>query len=74
MLEYTVEQGSKADGQLIKDIGFGKKFLVGAMVRNGQKAVIARGEIMLREGDHLVVFAKYDDIDTVSKYFCSPAA
>ena len=74
VLEYTVEQGSKADGQLIKDIGFGKKFLVGAMVRNGQKAVIARGEIMLREGDHLVVFAKYDDIDTVSKYFCSPAA
>lgn len=74
VLEYTVEPGSKADGQFIKDIGFDRKFLVGAVVRNGQEALIARGDIMLRESDHLVVFVKYDDIDKVSKYFCSPTA
>ena len=74
VLEYTVEQGSKADGQFIKDIGFGRKFLVGAVVRGGREAHIARGDILLREGDRLVVFAKYDDIDKVSKYFCSPTA
>ena len=74
VLEYKVEQGSKADGQMIKDIGFGRKFLVGAVVRNGKEAHIARGDIMLREGDRLVVFVKYDDIDKVSKYFCAPVA
>ena len=74
VLEYTVEQGSKADGQLIRDIGFGRKFLVGAVVKNGKEAHIARGDIMLGEGDHLVVFVKYDDIDKVSKYFRAPVA
>lgn len=74
VLEYTVEQGSKADGQLIRDIGFGRKFLVGAVVKDGKEAHIARGDIMLSEGDRLVVFVKYDDIDKVSKYFRAPAA
>lgn len=74
VLEYTVEQGSKADGQMIRDIGFGRKFLVGAVVKDGKEAHIARGDIMLSEGDRLVVFVKYDDIDKVSKYFRAPAA
>lgn len=74
VLEYTVEQGSKADGQLIRNIGFGRKFLVGAVVKDGKEAHIARGDIMLSEGDRLVVFVKYDDIDKVSKYFRAPAA
>ena len=74
VLEYTVKSGSKADGQQIKDIGFGKKFLVAAVVRNGQEAFIARGDTLLGESDQLVVFAKYDDIEKVSKYFSSPTA
>ena len=72
VLEFTVEPGSKVINKTIADVGFKKKFLIGAVIRKtGGKtlASIARGDTTFKEGDNLVVFARHDDIDEVGSYF-----
>lgn len=56
VLEMQVKEGSLADGSLIAELRLPKDVLVGAVVRDG-KAQIARGRSVLRDRDHVVVFA-----------------
>jgi len=74
VLEFTVDPNSKVVDKSIAEVGFNKKYLIGAVIRqtNGKPtAFIARGETVFRVDDHLIVFAKHDDIDEVGKYFCA---
>ena len=76
VLEFTVEPGCQVVDRLISEAGLDKKYLVGAVIRKPKKKgrpipMIARGNTVLREDDHLLVFAKHDDIDEVGKYFCA---
>ena len=76
VLEFTVEPGSQVVDRAISEAGLDKKYLIGAVIRKPAKKgqpipMIARGDTVLREDDHLLVFAKHDDIDEVGKYFCA---
>lgn len=74
VLEFAVEPGSKVIDRSIAEVGFKKKFLIGAVIRQiGGKgktvASIARGDTVFKEGDKLVVFVRHDDADEVGHYF-----
>jgi trk system potassium uptake protein len=56
VLELEVRGASRADGAVVAELRLPKDVLIGAIVRDG-KAQIARGRSVLRERDHVVIFA-----------------
>lgn len=68
VVELEVAAGSRADGSAIRDLGLPKEVLIGAFVRDG-KAQIGRGHSALRERDHVVVFVRPRDVETVRRLF-----
>ncbi len=68
ILEYTVPKGAKITKKEIKDLKFPKKAIIGGIVRNNE-GFIAKGDLQIKEGDKVVLFALPEAIDKVSKYF-----
>lgn len=68
VIELEVAEGSRADGQVIRDLDLPKDVLVGAVVRDG-KPRICRGHSDLRASDHVVVFVRPPNVDAVRQIF-----
>ena len=66
LLEFEIHSGSRADGSSICDLGLPRDVLIAAVVRDG-RAQIARGRTELRKGDHVIVMAEPESVDTVAK-------
>lgn len=54
--EVEIRFGSAADGSRIAELELPDDLLIGAVIRNGEGPVIARGATELEAGDHVVVF------------------
>lgn len=67
--EIEVEAGSRADGAKISELHLPHNILVGAVISPGQEAEIVRGKTILRAGDHIVVFARPDDLAAAKTFF-----
>jgi trk system potassium uptake protein TrkA len=68
VLELVVGEGSPADGAAVAELRLPKDVLIGAVVRDGN-AQIARGRSVLRDRDHVVVFAMPHVVDDVRRVF-----
>ena len=66
MLEFELHSNAHADGQQITDLHLPRDTLISAIVRDG-KAQIARGRTTLRKGDHVIVIAEPESVDTVAR-------
>lgn len=67
--EWIIGAGSKADGAIVADLPLPKNILIGAVVRDGGEALIARGRTELRAGDHLIVFGRPNALAAVKPVF-----
>ncbi|MFT7598240.1 MAG: trk system potassium uptake protein TrkA [Acidimicrobiales bacterium] len=67
--EIEIEPGSRADGSVVSGLGLPHNILIGAVIRPGASAEIVRGKTILRAGDHIVVFARPDDLAVVKEFF-----
>jgi trk system potassium uptake protein TrkA len=68
VIELEVKDGSAADGTFVKALGLPKDALIGAIVRDG-KSQIGRGRSELRERDHVVLFVRPENVDSVRQLF-----
>jgi trk system potassium uptake protein TrkA len=68
VIELEVGPGSAADGATIQTLGLPKNVLVGAFVRDG-KPRIGRGRSQLRLRDHVVMFARPEEVEGVRRLF-----
>ena len=66
LLQFELHSGSQADGQTIADLKLPRDVLIAAIVRDG-RSQIARGRTTLRKGDHVIVIAEPDSVDTVAR-------
>jgi len=69
--ELEVEIGSEAAAKTLKELGLPKEALVGAYVREGV-ARIGRGTSQLLPGDHVLLIARPEKIDTLREFFLAP--
>ena len=65
VLELEVPPGSKLVGRTLKDAGFPRGCVVGAIAREDGEIVIPRGEDDIRASDNLVLFVLNEVIDKV---------
>ena len=56
IMEVLVSYKSSIVNKALKDIGFPKKAIIGAIVRLGD-VIIPKGEDVIKEGDKLIIFA-----------------
>lgn len=68
VVEVEVARGSAADGAAIWDLGLPRDVLIGAFVRDG-KPQIGRGRSQLRQRDHVVIFLRPENVDSVRSFF-----
>jgi len=68
--ELEVEEGSEAAISTLRDLGLPKEALVGAYVRDGVPC-IGRGTSQLMAGDHVLLIARPDKIDSFRNFFLS---
>ena len=66
--ELEVEADSLAASKTLKELGFPKEALVGAYVREGE-ARIGRGTSQLLPGDHVLLIARPEKIDSLREFF-----
>ncbi len=67
--ELEIEAGSRADGARVADLHLPKQVLLGAVSRDGKPGSIVRGDTVLAAGDHVVVFARADDLIDARRFF-----
>lgn len=60
IVEVTVNGGSKADGHALKDLPIPQDTVLIAIQR-GAENIVARGETILKGGDHVLVYTKTTD-------------
>ena len=66
MLEFELHAGCSAEEQSIADLKLPRDVLITAIVREG-RSQIARGRTVLRKGDHVIVVAEPESVDTVAR-------
>jgi len=66
--ELEVEADSLAASKTLKELGFPKEALVGAYIREGE-ARIGRGTSQLLPGDHVLLIARPEKIDSLREFF-----
>lgn len=67
--EIEIEPGCRADGGQVSELHLPHNILIGAVIRPGASAEIVRGKTILRAGDHVVVFARPDDLAVAKAFF-----
>jgi len=68
ILEFEVKATSKVNGQIIRELEFPRKAIIGGIVRNG-KGNIALGDFRIEEGDRVVVCCLPDSISKIERLF-----
>ena len=66
--EFTVSAEAKCTKKPVKDMQFPRDVNVGGLVRNGE-GMLVRGNTVIQEGDHVVVFCLSGMIQKVQKFF-----
>ncbi len=56
--EIEISRGSRADGARVAELDLPSDILIGAVIRPGHPAEIARGNTDLQAGDHVVAFGR----------------
>lgn len=67
--EIEIEAGCKADGAMVSELHLPHDILIGAVIKPGASAEIVRGKTVLAAGDHIVVFARPDDLMAARSFF-----
>jgi len=67
-LELVPEEGSSVTKHALKDVGFPKDSLVGAVFRDNE-VVLARGDLEIRAGERVIVFCRESAIKKLQKLF-----
>lgn len=67
--EFTVEQGSRADGATVRDLHLPRTLLLGATVRADGSTELVRGNTVLAAGDNVVVFLRPTALADVRRVF-----
>ena len=67
--ELEICPRSKADGAKVSDLGLPADILVGAVTREGEAPIIAKGSTKLMAGDHVVVFGRPNALAAVRPFF-----
>jgi trk system potassium uptake protein TrkA len=68
VIELEVVPGSRIVGKRLQDLDFPQDAVIGAVIRNGV-IHIPDGNTVLKDGEHVVVFAQPDAISTVERLF-----
>lgn len=66
--EFTVSADARCTKKTVREIQFPRGVNVGGLVRNGE-GMLVRGNTVIQEGDHVVVFCLNGMIQKVQKYF-----
>lgn len=66
--EFTITKKAKVCGQKIKNAGFPKGINIGGIIRDG-KGIIADGNTVIQENDHIVVFCTQMMLKKIEKFF-----
>ena len=67
--EYSVSEGSTADGALVRDLRLPVSVLLGALVPPDGESSIINGDTRLAAGDSVVLFARPSAIDEIRRVF-----
>lgn len=68
VIELTVAESSKMAGKKIRDTRLALSSLIISVTRNG-KDIIPTGEIMIQQGDHLIIIARKDAVPKLEEIF-----
>jgi len=68
VLEFVVQPGAKITSDIIRNINFPKKAIIGGVVR-GDNSFIAHGNTLVKANDKVVVFALPEAIYHIEEYF-----
>lgn len=68
VFELEPEEGSKITKHELKDMHFPEDATIGGVIR-GQETIIAKGDVQIKAGDHVVIFALPNAVKKVIKYF-----
>jgi trk system potassium uptake protein TrkA len=68
LLEVALPAGSRPAGQAIKDVKLPRGSLIASVLR-GDEVLVATGDLVLREGDRLLLFALPDTVGKISNLF-----
>lgn len=68
LLEFNVSASSYVCNKAIKKIDFPRSAIIGGVIRNGE-GLIALGDFVIQEGDHIVVCCLPQSISRVEKLF-----
>ncbi|RKX76458.1 MAG: Trk system potassium transporter TrkA [Spirochaetes bacterium] len=71
VIEFSVENGSKADGKTIKELKLPYHTLIVSITR-GKESIIPSGDHTIRSGDNLIVIAKKEHMKKVEDLFTIP--
>jgi trk system potassium uptake protein TrkA len=68
LIEYIAGHKAKITGKPLRQLHFPHTALVGAVLRDGQM-IVPYGDMVIREGDKVVVFALHDAVDELDRLF-----
>ncbi|HQP03851.1 MAG TPA: Trk system potassium transporter TrkA [Bacteroidales bacterium] len=68
VLEFVVQPGAKITGDIVRNINFPKKAIIGGVVRD-DKSFIANGNTLIKANDKVVVFALPEAILQIEDFF-----
>lgn len=68
VFELEAEEGSKVTQHELRDLQFPNDATIGGIIR-GEEALIAKGDVRIAPGDHVVIFALPNAVKKVIKYF-----
>lgn len=68
VFELEAEEGSKITKHELKDMHFPEDATIGGIIR-GEETIIAKGDVQIMPGDHVVIFALPNAVKKVVKYF-----
>ena len=68
VLEFKVEEFSKANKRAIHELNFNNQAIIGGIVRKGE-AIIPTTDFVLEKNDHVIIFSLPDALKKVTQYF-----
>lgn len=68
VLEFKVEEFSKANERAIHELNFNNQAIIGGIVRKGE-AIIPTTDFVLEKNDHVIIFSLPDALKKVTQYF-----
>ena len=68
LLDVIIEAGSRTDGKRIRDIKMPSSTIIATVLRNGD-VVTATGDLILQDGDRVLIFCHPDAVKKIQSIF-----